>query len=437
MPRAASPLHNSTYRRVFAAQVVALAGTGLSTVALSLLAFDLTPSQTARTLGGVLALKMVVYVSVSLVAPLWLARGSRGLASKKVLIGLDVIRAALVLPLPYVNEIWQVYLLIAGISACSATFKPVFQAMVPDILPNEDEYTRALSLTRLAYDLENVLSPALAATLLMWMEPGWLFYGTSLGFVASACLLRGGALPGRQRHVSPQPLRATFRTFWRTPRLRALLALNLSAAAAGTSAIVTTVHYVRSELQLDETSLSIALLATGAGSMLVALSLPRLLHTIRERTLMVTGALLAGPFVALASRSPSYRTLLGLLFAIGAMGSMIQVPIGRVVVRSVPRELRSSAFAVQFSLSHACWLLTYGLAALLPTSPNSRLAYLTLGGTTFLAAGAALLLGRRDAEEVEHSHDLPPDHPHLEAGLGVRHTHTYVIDEHHTHWPGH
>ena len=39
-----SVLRNATYRRLFAAQVVALIGTGLLTVALGLLAYDLAGS---------------------------------------------------------------------------------------------------------------------------------------------------------------------------------------------------------------------------------------------------------------------------------------------------------------------------------------------------------------------------------------------------------
>ena len=45
----------------------------------------------------------------------------------------------------------------------SAAFTPAFQAMIPDLLPDEAEYTKALSLSRLAADLESVASPVLAA----------------------------------------------------------------------------------------------------------------------------------------------------------------------------------------------------------------------------------------------------------------------------------
>ncbi len=46
-----SPLANSTYRRLLAAQVVALVGTGLSTVALALLAYELAGGQAGVVLG--------------------------------------------------------------------------------------------------------------------------------------------------------------------------------------------------------------------------------------------------------------------------------------------------------------------------------------------------------------------------------------------------
>ena len=56
------PLRDARFRRLFAAQVIALVGTGLSTVALTLLAFDLAGGNAAAVLGTALACKMVAYV---------------------------------------------------------------------------------------------------------------------------------------------------------------------------------------------------------------------------------------------------------------------------------------------------------------------------------------------------------------------------------------
>ena len=143
-------LGNRTYRHLFFAQIVALVGTGLATVALGLLAYELAGQDAGAVLGTALAIKMVAYV---LVAPLAGAYANR-LPRRALLVALDVARLTVVLLLPWVNQVWQIYVLIFVLQSCSAAFTPSFQATIPEVLPEEDDYTKALSLSRLAYDLE-------------------------------------------------------------------------------------------------------------------------------------------------------------------------------------------------------------------------------------------------------------------------------------------
>jgi hypothetical protein len=145
-----SVLRHRTYRRLFGAQAIALVGTGLATVALSLLAFELAGQSAGLVLGTALAIKMVAYVGI---APVATAVAQR-LPRRKLLVALDLVRAAVALSLPFVTQIWQIYALILLLQAASASFTPTFQATIPDVLPDEQEYTKALSLSRLAYDLE-------------------------------------------------------------------------------------------------------------------------------------------------------------------------------------------------------------------------------------------------------------------------------------------
>ena len=177
-------LSDRTYRHLFLAQVVALLGTGLATMALGLLAYDLAGDRAAMVLGTVFTIKMVAYVGIAPIAGAFADR----LPRRAMLVSLDLLRAAVALALPFVTEVWQVYLLIFLLQSASAAFTPTFQATIPDVLPEEDRYTRALSLSRLAYDLENIISPALAAVLLAVMSYNALFLGTVAGFVASALL---------------------------------------------------------------------------------------------------------------------------------------------------------------------------------------------------------------------------------------------------------
>ncbi|WP_455429155.1 MFS transporter [Fodinicurvata halophila] len=92
-------------------------------------------------LGTALAIKMVAYVGI---APLVGAYATR-LPRRSLLVSLDLLRASAVAFLPFVSEVWQIYLLIFLLNACSAGFTPLFQATIPDILETDRHYTRALS----------------------------------------------------------------------------------------------------------------------------------------------------------------------------------------------------------------------------------------------------------------------------------------------------
>src|ERR687893_586497 len=262
-------LQNRTYRHLFSAQVIALAGTGLLTVALGLLAFELAGEQAGAVLGTALAIKMVAYVTVAPIAGAF----ATALPRRAFLVAMDLVRAAIALFLPFVTEVWQVYVLIFALQSASAAFTPTFQATIPDVLPEEKDYTRALSLSRLAYDLENLLSPALAAALLTIISFHWLFGGTVVGFLVSAALvvsvkLRQAKHVERQGGIYDKTTRG-LRIYLATPHLRGLLALNLSVAAAGAMVIVNTVVIVRALLGGSDIDVAVALAAFGAGSMAV------------------------------------------------------------------------------------------------------------------------------------------------------------------------
>ena len=186
-----SVLANRTYRHLFMAQVIALIGTGLATVALGLLAYDIAGGSAGAVLGTALAIKMVAYIGV---APVVGAFADR-LPRRAFLVSMDLVRMAVAICLPFVSQVWQVYLLIFVLQSASAAFTPTFQATIPDILPEERDYTRALSLSRLAYDLESLLSPMLAELLLTVVSFPVLFGGTVIGFLTSAALVMTVTLP--------------------------------------------------------------------------------------------------------------------------------------------------------------------------------------------------------------------------------------------------
>lgn len=437
-------LANRIYRHLFAAQVIALTGTGLLTVALGLLAFQLAGEQAGAVLGTALAIKMVAYVTV---APIVGGFADR-LPRRAFLVAMDLVRAAIALLLPFVTEVWQVYVLIFLLQSASAAFTPTFQATIPDVLPEERDYTRALSLSRLAYDLESLLSPALAAALLTVISFHGLFGGTVIGFMASAALVLSVRLP------QPKPVERMggvydkttqgVRIYLATPRLRGLLALNLSAAAAGAMVIVNTVVIVRGLLGRSDADVALALASFGGGSMLAALALPRALDTLPDRRVMLPAAgglgavLLAFATAAWSGGAVLWPALLATWTLLGLGYSAVQTPSGRLLRRSAQPANRPALFAAQFALSHACWLLTYPLAGWLGSTAGMPATLVVLGLLTLIGAGlAASLWPASDPDVIEHAHpDLPGDHPHLRAHRQRRrHAHPFVIDELHRDWP--
>jgi len=440
-------LRHKTFRHLFSAQVVALIGTGLATVALALLAYDLAGAHAGEVLGTALAIKMVVYVVLAPVSGALVPPRLR----KQVLIALDLVRAGVALALPFVTEIWQVYLLIALLQSASAGFTPLFQSVIPEILPEERDYTQALSLSRLAYDLESLLSPMLAAALLTVINFHSLFMGTSVGFVLSALLVMGATFPVASAVASGRPFDRAIRgmrIYLQTPRLRGLLATNLIAAAGGAMVFVNTVVIVRSVLGGGDREVAWALAAFGVGSMLVALTLPKLLDRWPERRIMsgaaglMVLALVAGSLMWQIGASALVLPLLLALWAVMGMAyAGLVTPGGRLLRRSAKPEDLPFLFAAQFSLSHVCWLLAYPLAGWLGSRLGLGVALIAL--TVLALIGLIAMLATwpaHDAAQVEHRHDdLPIEHPHWQEHGGYSqggHLHAFQIDALHRRWPG-
>jgi MFS family permease len=453
-----NPLHNRDYLKLFSAQVIALVGTGLSTVALTLLAYDLAGGNAAAVLGTALAFKMVAYVVFAPVVGGLAHRFTR----KPFLIGMDLVRALIVLAMPFVTQVWQIYLLIFLLNLFSAGFKPVFAATIPDILPEERSYTRALSMSRLAYDLENLLSPALAGIALLFMTYTGLFLANSVAFLVSALLIIVTTLPAGRKvtrlgNVWDEISFGT-RAYLKTPRLRGLLALYLAVSAASAMVIVNTVVYVKEDLGLASSNVAMALAAAGGGSMLAALWLPRVLDRVPDRPPMLLGGALMAAGVALIGTGPGFQAMLPVWFLIGLGWSLVQTPAGRVVNRSAAPSDRSAFFSAQFALSHACWLMFYPVAGQLGTRIGIEATALWLAGGIVLFTALAAWLWPRPDEQVlehahpavthvhEHSHDEHHDHLHEGTAAGevhshphrhvpLRHAHPFVIDDHHATWP--
>lgn len=390
-------LREPRFRRLFAAQVVALVGTGLLTVALGLLAYDLAGSAAGAVLGTALAIKMVAYVVVAPVISAATYRVSR----RVLLVGSDTVRASIALLLPFVDQTWQIYVLIFVLQAASATFTPTFQSVIPGVLVAEGDYTRGLSLSRLAYDLETLVSPLLAAALLSVMTYHHLFLGTVAGFVVSAALVMKTSLPQIDCAGTAESFRqrvtAGARVMFDRPVLRSLLVMNLAVASATALVVVNTVVYVHDVLGSGNSAVAALLACYGGGSMVVALLVPRLLAVATERRIMLAGAAViavglaaaAVPLFIAPTAELGWLTFPVVWLALGVGASLINTPSARLLRYETEPGERPVVFAAQFSLSHLCFFVTYPLAGWLGLWVGQSVAAGVLAVLTLTAACVA------------------------------------------------
>lgn len=386
-------LRNSVYAKLFGAQIIALLGTGLLTIALGLLAFDIGGGEAGLIMGIAMTVKMIAYVAV---APILSALAAR-MPRKQLLISADIVRAGVALCLPFVTEAWHIYTLIFLLQSASAAFTPAFQATIPSVFPDERQYIRALSLSRLAYDLESLVSPMIAAALLTLISYQNLFVGTVFGFIGSASLIAITKFPAVLASSNASfvhRLTSGTRMFWARPDLRALTALNLVVASTTAMVIVNSVVLVKVDLDRPQADLAILLAAYGSGSMIVALSIPHLLDRFSDRKVMLCGAsllpivLLIGAGILKWVSGPALWIAVVLVWLVlGAATSTILTPSSRLLQRNSSEENRTAIFTAQFSLSHACYLITYPLAGFLGATvglPATALVLVALAvvGTT-------------------------------------------------------
>jgi len=166
-----------------------------------------------------------------------------------------------------------------------------------------------------------VLGTALAIKLVAYVGVALVAgAGTAVGSLASAALVVSVLLPS-PKPAEPRgiydPTTRGIRLYLATPRLHGLLAFNLAVAAAGSMVIVNTVVLVQAQLGLGQRETAWALAAFGAGSMLAALALLRLLDRVPDRRVMLTGTILLAAGLLAGVAGPGFAVLLPLWLVLG------------------------------------------------------------------------------------------------------------------------
>src|SRR5436190_5627147 len=421
-PRAPNTLwRNRNFRLLFSAQIISLLGSGVTTVGLALFAYQLTGGVSATAIiGNALTLRILAFLLFSQPAGVIADRASR----KRILIAADLIRFALLALFPFITSVWQIYVLIFAINAVTAFFTPTFESSIPEVVGGE-EYVKALSLSRVATDVEAVAAPALAGLLVALLGLRWVFWFDAFTYLVSASLVAVTVMPHVKRTLPKISLRNFLtelttgtRILLREPSLRQALTLSIAEATSGAASIVVTVSYVRDVLGRGETAFAFVMAGVGLGSSLTAVALGgatgRYEKGARDRSILhgrrhkwASRALLAGGLVLGLVLLPDILKPPLLLFSFlwtlnGAGQALIAIPSSTLLAEHTIEGERGRAYAAHFALTHFFWLLSYPAIGHASAKWGSPMAFTGAGVVCLLVTVVAMLLGYGKREAHTH-----------------------------------
>lgn len=411
-PSATTLWNNRDFRLLFSAQIISLLGSGVTTVGLALFAYQLTGGASATAvIGNALTLRILAFLLFSQPAGVIADRISR----KKILIAADLMRFGLLALFPFITAIWQIYALIFAINAVTAFFTPTFEASIPEVVGDE-HYVKALSLSRVATDVEAVAAPALAGMLVVFFGVRYVFWFDAFTYLVSALLVLLVAMPYVAKDALPLSLRVFLseithgtRVLLREPSLRQALTLSFAEATAGAAAIVATVAYVRDVLGRGETAFAFVMAGLGLGSTLTAILLGRatgryeqgakdkaVLHGRRHAwaaRALITGGILLGLILLPDVFKPSL-IIFGFLWMLNGAGqALIAIPSSTLLAEHTQEDERGRAYAAHFALTHACWLVTYPAIGHAAARWGTPVTFTAAGIVCLLVTAGAVALG--------------------------------------------
>lgn len=384
-----SALRNARFARLYAAQTVSQIGDAFTWVALALLAYQLAGKDAAVVLGVALTLRVSAFVLLSPLAGVLADRLER----KAILVTCHFGRAALIALMPFVTEVWQVYILMFAVNALTAFFTPTNQATVP-LVVGRDDSGPAFALSSATTELLGILGPGFAGIFAAVIGGRSLFFLDAASFVLAGLLmltlppLRANKGVGLERSTWAD-MRDGSARLWRDAPVRFALLMELVASLAGALILVVTVVRVQGSLKLGETQYGWVMALYGLGATLASLAVGAAGKRVPRTTFILGGALLTSLAILPGDVAP-LAPLMALWLLAGVGQNWVNLPTETLLAERTEDSAQGRVYGAHFAWSHLWWAFAYPIAGFLSTRfPDRAFLY---GGLLALAMLALVWL---------------------------------------------
>ena len=387
-------IRNQRYFPLWLGQLISNLGDTLHYIALVVWVYQRTGS--SLVIAGAVFFEVIPVILLAPVAGVVIDR----LPRKHILIMFDVVRALLVLALLLTTEVWQIYVIIALLTAAGTFFNPAVSATLPTLLDEED-LLAANSVSWSTGRFVQIIGAALASGVIALIGAEAAFVFNAGTFLVSALFLLLLPVPSGRRVTSRSwrgflaDAREGLR-FARHDRFvsRLMLVQALASLSVGaTSALL--VVLAQEHYRLPPSGFGSFILAIGAGALVGPFLLGLLARNYHHPgwlfgPYVVRGV---GDFLMAVTTFVPFAWLL--LFIYGLNTSSGMVVYQTWVQRQVPDAVRGRVFTWLDVVWNVMKVLSLGLGGYVAEHAGVHIVYY-LGGTMLIFSGLVGLLTSHD-----------------------------------------
>lgn len=399
----ADVVRSPTYFPLWLGQLVSSFGDTLHYIALVVLVYQLTGQGVAVAI--LVAAEIIPILLLGPVAGVIIDRFNR----KSVLIGADLLRAALVLSLVWPQNVWHAYVVAAGLAAGNAFFNPTVQAVIPSLTTPEQRLA-ANSVAWSTGRLVQILAATVAGGLIAVIGTGAAFVLNAATFIVSALFIARLTIPAHagQIDAGAKRGRSTFfadaragLSFARHDRFvsRMLPVQALASLATGATSALLIVLAER-HLRLAPAGFAWLIGAIGVGALLGPFIPNTFARDYRDARWMFVPYIVRGIGDVLIATVAGLPIALVILFVYGLNTSTGMVVFSSTMQSVIPDNVRGRVFTLLDVTWNASRLLSLAIGAVLVDVVGIRPVY-WIGGTLLAASGilGLILLGRDDFQD--------------------------------------
>jgi MFS family permease len=382
-----------SFRLLFLATLASGFGTWLAFVGLAIDVKDRTDS--GPWVSALLIADILPAVVIGLLAGPLVDRLSR----KGLMIGADLLRAAIFALLPFAGSAAVIVALAAFAGVGTGLFRPAVYAGLPNLV-EDDDLPRANGLIQGVENLAWAVGPLLGGLLVAASGPNLAYWVNAGTFLVSALLLSG--IPGRVLQAGTAESQGHWRdllegfTFvLRTPALVTVLVVWSVFMLASAGINVGEVFLAKDTFDAGDFGFGLLVGATGLGLVLGSLAAGSLLDRHPLARVYPGSIFLVALAVAAGALAPNVWVAAGCVLVVGAANGVAVVCNALLVQRGSPDALRGRAFTVLMSSSFGVLALGLLVAGPLTDAIGPRWVWGAAAALAGVSATLALVLTRR------------------------------------------